>query len=230
MYLVWITNLSMNIIQTSQIKSNKMMVEKLLEKSKEKKIWRKTNIMFLSNVFWHFVLLFHSRKPAQYNNDFRILSFRSFYLLCSIRWPLSVINWMLSIKNELPFYNSLFFLSIGSQCNSENHGTTDLQMKTTKIYGSFQFDHWTSRQESRKRWPTKRFHVHCIRSTFWHCSSISYYSFFFFRQKKEKERNPFLCVVNFFSVMVRSVYFYSGGIGVNSLQLHSSHKSWLFAI
>lgn len=37
MYLVWITNLSMNIIQTSQIKSNKMMVEKLLEKSKEKK-------------------------------------------------------------------------------------------------------------------------------------------------------------------------------------------------
>lgn len=109
MYLVWITNLSMNIIQTSQIKSNKMMVEKLLEKSKEKKIWRKTNIMFLSNVFWHFVLLFHSRKPAQYNNDFRILSFRSFYLLCSIRWPLSVINWMLSIKNELPFYNSLFF-------------------------------------------------------------------------------------------------------------------------
>lgn len=110
MYLVWITNLSMNIIQTSQIKSNKMMVEKLLEKSKEKKIWRKTNIMFLSNVFWHFVLLFHSRKPAQYNNDFRILSFRSFYLLCSIRWPLSVINWMLSIKNELPFYNSLFFL------------------------------------------------------------------------------------------------------------------------
>lgn len=65
--------------------------------------------MFLSNVFWHFLLLFHSRKPAQYNNDFRILSFRSFYLLCSIRWPLSVINWMLSIKNELPFYNSLFF-------------------------------------------------------------------------------------------------------------------------
>lgn len=36
MYLVWITNLSMNIIQTSQIKSNKMMVEKLLEKSIEK--------------------------------------------------------------------------------------------------------------------------------------------------------------------------------------------------
>lgn len=108
MHSVWITNLrKMNTTQTIQIKSNKMMVEKMLQK-RERKKW-KTNIMFLSNIFWHFCIVVHSRKPAEYNNEFWILFFRSFYLLCSIRWPLSAKNWMLSLSKMNSLSITLFF-------------------------------------------------------------------------------------------------------------------------
>lgn len=131
----------MNIIQTSQIKSNKMMVEKLLEKSKEKKYEEKPiSCFFRTFSDTSYCCFIHENLP----NIIMILEF--FLFAPFICFVLFVDHFQSSIECFLSKMNSLsithfFFSSIGSQCNSENHGTTDLQMKTTKIYGSFQFDH-----------------------------------------------------------------------------------------
>lgn len=138
-----------------RIKSNQMMVRKK----------KKTNIMFHLNISdTLYCCLFTSNLPNIMNNLSFVSHYEQFFLFRSVYlpfcWPLSAL-WNLS-KIGLPFY-WLSFHS-GFQCSSKNcdrkrktqvwkeHRNDLLFFSRRKfnefilLYGSIQFDHWTSRQ------------------------------------------------------------------------------------
>lgn len=195
--------------QRAKIKSNQMMVEK-------KPISR-----FIRNIFSDTLLycvLIHENLPNK-------ILFAPFICFCSICWPLSVEYEIRSVS-KMDSLSLTFYSFVRFQCSSKNCESKQKSVfETVDFVDSncwHQLNSIIEQLGNHKEANNKENSISCT------LHSIDFFALFAL-PKRKKEMKPFLgffflfCCMNATFVSLDRSTFYSGGIGVNPLQLHSSH-------